>query len=128
MLRVTLHHATRLEPGCCAALKLGHQRRFPQLDLRRHESSSAGSGSSLLPQADDFAERHIGPRLHDQAKMLSMLGFKVSYISTTTYHAVPHTNPYPVPTPSPRHPFYHSPSRFFPSSQPNTHASYFFSP
>ena len=52
---------------------MGHRR---PSDLRRFHAS-ASQGSSLIPQADDFAERHIGPRKHDQEKMLSMLGFKV---------------------------------------------------
>ncbi|MPC08377.1 Glycine dehydrogenase (decarboxylating), mitochondrial [Portunus trituberculatus] len=72
MLRVTIHHVAGLE-GCWAVLKRGH-RRGP-CDLRRFHAS-ASAGSSLIPQADDFAERHIGPRRHDQEKMLSMLGFK----------------------------------------------------
>lgn len=76
MLRVSLQHVARAEAGCTVALRLGHpHQRFPRPDLRRLQTS-ARAVSSLLPQADNFAERHIGPRRHDQEKMLALLGFK----------------------------------------------------
>lgn len=95
MLRVSLQHVARVEAGCCVAFKLGHHRHLPRPDLRRLQSSAAAGGSSLLPKADDFAERHIGPRRHDQQQMLSMLGFKVSHTtaSTTTQQCSTHQQP-----------------------------------
>lgn len=39
--------------------------------------ASAASTTSLLPAADDFCDRHIGPRKDDQKKMLESLGYEV---------------------------------------------------
>lgn len=117
MLRVTLQHVVRVEAGCSVALRLSNPGpNLPRPDLRRLASTSAGS--SLLPKADDFAERHIGPRRHEQERMLALLGFKVS-----------NTPPPPTQTcsfspPSSSSSSYRSPSLyqfFHPFPHPGTH-------
>lgn len=40
-------------------------------------SSHRQNMSKLFPQKEEFQTRHIGPREHEQIKMLRLIGFKV---------------------------------------------------
>ncbi|XP_068205114.1 glycine dehydrogenase (decarboxylating), mitochondrial [Palaemon carinicauda] len=55
--------------------------------IRCISTNTAVFNSSLLPQADAFSDRHIGPRLDDQRKMLDLLGYES--LDSLTDTAVP---------------------------------------
>lgn len=72
---------------CINSLKtIGLNRRLPSMSLRGI-SSAIACNESLLPRADVFSHRHIGPRLKDQEKMLALVGYES--LDSLTDTAVP---------------------------------------
>lgn len=73
---------------CINSLKtIGLNRRLPSMSLRGISSSAIACNESLLPRADVFSHRHIGPRLKDQEKMLALVGYES--LDSLTDTAVP---------------------------------------
>lgn len=73
---------------CINSLKtIGLNRRLPSMSLRGISSSAIACNESLLPRADVFSHRHIGPRLKDQEKMLGLVGYES--LDSLTDTAVP---------------------------------------
>lgn len=50
------------------------------LHIHKYNSTTATNIERLLPQKDEFQNRHIGPREYELTKMLQTIGFKVRYI------------------------------------------------
>ncbi|XP_042864469.1 glycine dehydrogenase (decarboxylating), mitochondrial-like [Penaeus japonicus] len=82
---VLLDHLARSQ-GRTVARIVARKVNRGQLGQIRSQASAA-STTSLLPAADDFCDRHIGPRKNDQKKMLESLGYES--LDSLTEAAVP---------------------------------------
>lgn len=75
MRRVVLTSKTSLKKCTTVGTDLIHDK------TKRYKSTNSNSGDkfkALIPEHDNFAQRHIGPTIQEQQDMLNYLGVKVS--------------------------------------------------